>query len=490
VIIGAGGAGLAAAVAASEKGVSVIVLEKRRGPGGNSAMAIGFFAAESSAQRWAGIDTTREQCFKMSMNGAHWKTNPRIVRAFIDKSGDTVQWLKEKGLDIDLVSPLWHGQLPLTYHLPRGRGTGLTKTLAKCCQDMGTRLLCNTKGRKILTDAEGKIIGVLAETKDNELIIKAKSVIIASGGYGGNKELLRRHCPFFQENMTCKGLPHTGDGLLIAVEIGANTEGLGILQLFGPTYPLTEYFTIYDPETGIGIATILFMFVLWEPRTMCLNKKGKRFIDESIIPNHFVAGNALLQQPDNVSYTIFDAKIRQMIIEEGHFKHVAKWEQRGNFPSLEKTLEKQANKGRAKISDSWDEIADWIGVSPESLKYTIDEYNAFCDKGFDPIFAKDQRYLIPLHAPPYYAVRGGLGFLNTIGGIKINENMEVIDKKDNPIPGLYAAGVDVGGWQADTYSGILPGTTLGFAINSGRTAGENAAEFVSQIIRQAKKSKI
>jgi NAD-dependent dihydropyrimidine dehydrogenase PreA subunit len=129
-----------------------------------------------------------------------------------------------------------------------------------------------------------------------------------------------------------------------------------------------------------------------------------------------------------------------------------------------------------KISNSWDGIAKWMGTDPKVLKETVDEYNAACDKGFDPIFAKDRAYMVPLRAPPYYAIRSNSDFLDTIGGIKINERMEVLDKQDNPIPGLYAAGVVAGGWQGDTYCVILSGAASGFAINSGRIAAENTAK--------------
>ena len=138
----------------------------------------------------------------------------------------------------------------------------------------------------------------------------------------------------------------------------------------------------------------------------------------------------------------------------------------------------QAEKDLVKISDSWDEIADWIGADPKVLKATVDEYNAACDHGYDPIFAKDRKYLLPLRTPPYYVIRWHVHFPNTIGGIKVNEHMEVLDKQDTPIPGVYATGVDVGGWESETYCIQLSGSAFGFAVNSGRIAGENAVKFI------------
>jgi len=129
-----------------------------------------------------------------------------------------------------------------------------------------------------------------------------------------------------------------------------------------------------------------------------------------------------------------------------------------------------------RIADTWEEIADWMGTDPDILKSTITEYNIVCKKSYDPIFGKDRRYLVPLQTPPFYAIKMGVDYLDTIGGIKINERMEVLDKKGVPMPGIYAAGIDTGGWVGDTYCIRTTGTTFAFAINSGRIAGENAVK--------------
>ena len=130
-----------------------------------------------------------------------------------------------------------------------------------------------------------------------------------------------------------------------------------------------------------------------------------------------------------------------------------------------------------KNQESWEKIAKWMGADPKVLENTIKEYNSFCDKGHDKIFVKDKKHLKPLRTPPYHAIKTYSGYYNTIGGIKINQYMEVLDKQDRPIPGLYAAGVDTGGWSAETYNANLSGMTFSFALNSGRIAGENAADY-------------
>ncbi|MFH1032048.1 MAG: FAD-binding protein, partial [Chloroflexota bacterium] len=139
----------------------------------------------------------------------------------------------------------------------------------------------------------------------------------------------------------------------------------------------------------------------------------------------------------------------------------------------------EAKKGTVMISKSWDEIARWMGADPKVLKATIDEYNSFCDKGHDALFVKDQRFLKPLRTPPYYAVRYHQTLLDTMGGIKANHHLEVLNAEDKPIPGLYAAGACVGGHQSQTYCYRLTGSMFGFALSSGRIAAECAAKYIA-----------
>ncbi len=475
VIIGGGGAGLAAAVAAAEKGAkNIILLEKRGATGGNTAMSSGLFAAESPTQKRAAIDARREVFFKILVEFAHWKVNPRLVRAFIDKSADTIRWLEGKGLVFD-VFPMYPNQIA-TWHQARGnRGAEMAKVLAERCQKLGVKVLTRTPAKKILMGTRGHVSGVIAESGGKEFTIAAKSVIIATGGYGGNKELLRKYCPAYRDNMLCDGLPHTGDGLIMAMEIGAATEGLGLLLMSGPQIPNSIILNWGNPP---DIKASPLMAIALEPNTLWVNKKGERFADETVSYNHYVSANTVNRQPDNLCYTLLDQKIVRTMEEEGLILGLGKYrfDLRTKVPGLERELKALAKTEWVKISDSWDEIAKWMGADPQALKTTIDEYNTACDQGYDPIFAKDRRYLMPLRTPPYYAIKSNSDFLDTIGGIKINEYMEVLDKQNKPIPGLYAAGVVAGGWQGETYCVTLSGTSSGFAVNSGRIAAENAVD--------------
>jgi len=490
VVIGGGGAGLAAAFSAAENGCrSIIVLEKAGSAAGSTAMAHDIFGAESPVQKRLGIDAPKDELFKTAMEWAHWtKINPRIVRAFIDKSGDTIGWLENMGLQFELIQ-YYPNQVPLVRHSVKGHGNALMKALRENCRDKGVQILTRTPGKKLLRNKNGEITGVIAGTGDGDLAVEAGSVIITTGGYGNNREMLKKYCANYHDTITYDGPPsNTGDGIRMATEIGAATAGLGTVNLHGPFLkPRKDSHAMKMDAEGIDGSPIriTLWFLAWEPEMLWVNKNGVRFIDEGYQLAFFAFGNAVALQPDGITYTLFDSSTLRMIEKQGLVRPGAA--SRANWlpvsaatplPGLEREVQKQADKGDLKISDSWDEIASWMGAQPAILKATIQEYNFSCDDKHDALFAKDRKYLLPLRTPPYYAVRGHLGLCDAYGGIKINEKMEALDNEDNPIPGLYAAGSTAGCWESESYCYRLTGHLVGFALNSGRIAGENAVRYL------------
>jgi fumarate reductase flavoprotein subunit len=254
----------------------------------------------------------------------------------------------------------------------------------------------------------------------------------------------------------------------MALELGAATEGLGQLRSLGPMFD--------GSHRQVGI-------IYNQPHMIWVNQKGERYVDETMAFNHFECVNAVIQQPGKVSYSLFDQGIKQNIIDTGPIR-VAQEGFYGrteiNLADLDRDLNEEMKEGNAFFANSWDEIAGWIGAVPQVLKSTIEEYNSGCDRGYDSVMAKDRRYLFPLRTAPFCAMKGHPSITTTQGGIKINHHMEVLDTQDNLIPGLYAGGDTTGGWESDTYNVHLSGSGLGFALNSGRIAGENAAEYVAR----------
>jgi fumarate reductase flavoprotein subunit len=400
--------------------------------------------------------------------------DPRVLRAFINKSGDTIRWLQKQGMDIELSKTLYPNQPRVTHIAADGGGAKVIKALVQKCKDFGIRLLVDTGAQKISRGANGDVTGVIAtNAQGKKFKIKTGSIIIATGGFGGNKELLRTHSRSYYEGMRLDGFAHNGDGILMAGDIGAAiADSIPILK--------------EGPVADCGGENITLKSIVKEANTVWVNKKGKRFTDETTGFMTFISANPVLQQPDKISYTLFDTNIVQDWINNAVPMLMGKTPRGGirikdgrSMPKFDKQLRTyQDTLGVVKVANSWEEIAGWIGADPGVLKSTIDEYNSFCDSGYDAMFAKHRKYLQKLNRPPYYAVRCVTVFIDTLGGIKVSENMEVLNKQGNNIPGLYAAGVTADGFESETYCSELAGSALGFALNSGRIAGENAAKFI------------
>lgn len=490
-VIGGGGAGLAAALAASENGCKDIIVLEKAGIGGNSAMAHDIFGTESPVQRQMGTIARRDDFFRIAMNWAHWsKINPRIVRAFIDKSGNTIKWLQEKGISFEL-GQYYINQSPRVRHVIHGTGAELMKVLKEKCMEVGVRLITRAPAKKITCDGDGIVTEVIAETKEKKLIIKTKCVIIATGGYGMNQELLKKN-PYYNPD-TMANANHgvrgnMGDGIGLATEVGAATAGIGNIMFHGPQgvpMPAGSLMKIGELEYRVSV-------LAREPQAMWLNKRGRRFIDEGHNLSSFGSAAAVAQQPNGIMFNVFDDLTRQSMEEDGMIWPGAYGGEKAALPQFKRPLACEPLPGLGRelraiaekcdaviVTDSLDELADFIGAKPAVLKKTIEEYNAACAQGYDPVFCKDSRYLRPMSTAPYYAIKGQAGICDAIGGVKINENMEVIDHDDNPILGLYAAGATTGGWETEDYCYELTGHLLGFAVNSGRIAGENAANYLS-----------
>jgi fumarate reductase flavoprotein subunit len=482
VIIGSGG-GLVAALAAAEEGAKgIIVLEKQGAVGGHLRLADGFFACESSVQQLERTVADRDECFKTFMKWNHWaRVNPRLVRAYINKSGDSILWFQEKGIDFEL-RPVFPNQSPRTYHSPivkgekkrYGRCNELFKVMTKQCEELEVQTLLHTRCKKILRGVKGNVTGIIAVKDRAEFEITARSVIIATGGFTGNRDLLNKYCPDWDDSwpLDAHAKHCTGDGLLMAKELGAgiaDPKTIGTL-LEGPAPDIS----MADPS--FGLSGSMWGYVR-DPRTVWVNKRGKRFIDEAAGYIRWESVKAMLLQPDKITYCLFDDEIRKTVEEKGTILD-AEITKRTSIPGVKEELGLAQTKGLAKISDSWDGIANWIGADPEVLKAEIDGYNAACEQGYDQIFAKERRHLLPLRRAPYYSIRCIVTCGETLGGINVNERMEVLDTQGNVIPGLYVAGAIADGWQGLTYCAKCGGSCAGFAINSGRIAGENAAKFV------------
>jgi fumarate reductase flavoprotein subunit len=400
------------------------------------------------------------------MDWAHWSNvRPDVLRAFINKSGETIRWLEDKGLEFDLLT-FYPQQMPPVQHNPRGFGAALIRLLRNECRKQGVRILCQSAAQKIIRGDNGAIAGIEFVADGKVTRISCRSIIIATGGFSGNKELMRRYFPHLKDGLVLSGLPLNGDGIFLADAAGAAIEDSATVIKEGPRYHIHQW-----PLLALER----------NPVTLWVNRRGERFTDESLGYHIFESVNPIMSQPDMACFTLADSSVRRYFEQNIHLLRTHTPEDSPSIihETLEKGFRNGVRKDTIKIAGDWEEIASWIGADSHALIETIARYNEFCRQGYDADFVKDRQYLLPLTDPPFYAVRDLAVQLDTIGGIRIDDKMRVMDRHDRAIPGLYAAGVVTSGWESEIYCSELSASAFGFAINSGRIAAENAAAYLA-----------
>lgn len=467
-IVGAGAAGTAAGLEAVLGGAKVIMLEKQANYGGTGNFAEGLFAADSKLQDRVGIQVTKDEAFKYMIEYSHWLANPLLIRAFVDKSNETIDWLMDQGVKFEFVAATNPGG-HMTWHVVDGLAKNMIKILQEKYQGMGGQLLLETPAKSLIKK-DGRIVGVIAQDKSGETIrVNAKAVIVATGGYANNKEMLEKYYPQFPDIQFIGNIGKDGDGIRMAWEAGAAQEGLGIMQTYRLGIP------------GYGLRS--HMNAAYVQPVLFVDKRGKRFMDESLTTNWPLAGNAGIKA-GGFAYSIFDSEVLESYKTVGipapaGGQFMPAWTKLTNFDEeFKKELEKK--RGYVFIADSIEDLAKQTGMHPKVLAETIEENNRFAATHKDPVFNKDPKFLRTISKPPFYAFKLQPRSLGTIGGVKINEKIEAVDKNGDPIPGLYVAGSDAGGLYGDTYDLEMAGSTLGFAVNSGRIAAENAVKYMNK----------
>jgi fumarate reductase flavoprotein subunit len=471
-VIGSGISGLSAALTAAEGGAKVIIFEKQRSPGGTSNFLQGMFAVESEMQRERYIIYTRDEAFKNFMDYSHWRANARLVRAVVNESGPTISWLQEKGVEFSDAT-VNMPNAPSTYHVVKGGGAAMIKILASVAKEKGIDIRLGSSVQR-LRKAGGKITGVIAEENNEEIEVISKAVVIASGGYANNKQWIKKYSGYDLDInvMPVGNVDKLGDGIRMAWEVGAAEEGMGIFELFragplGPDFPMKNQieFVTCQPD-------------LW------ISPRGERFCDEGISFYDSEVGNANARFKEGYTFSIFDDSIIERLLDRGVDRGIAVENPPGTKPvNIRRELNAAVERGSTDVfaADSLEELAKKMDIDSEILKATVEEYNGYCDKGHDDLFAKNPCYLWPIKVPKFYAVKVRTVFLGTLGGIKINQRTEVIDKKGNVIPGLYAAGYDASGMWGDSYCfKAASGASSGFAVNSGRIAGKNVLKYLGK----------
>lgn len=468
VVIGGGGSGLSAALEGLRNGNRVAVVEKMPTTGGSSAFAEGIAAFESSVQKELGIDFTREAAYREYMYDSHGRADPDIVSTYVNNAARTVEILQEMGIKFTTVTSIDPERLPfLVWHVVEG-GVGIvTQALDENIRKAGGDIFTETSARRILTDEQGRVSGVVAEDKDGTALrIDCRAVIIASGGYASNKELLAKYSDYDDvDGIIPLGNPgNVGDGIRMAFDLGADDFHLGVLMMQ----------TVVDGKSlSSHVNNAAIQPYLW------VNADGRRFTSEMVAMD-FTDDVALASQPGNSRFTILDEKLKNHLVHDGNEVGTGEFVPIGTpLTRLESELEGDIAAGKIAFrGDTLEDLAQAMGVDPATFAETVRKYNEICHGGRDDLYFKD-KYLFPVETGPFYAIKSQDAILVTFGGIKINSKMEVVDKKNRPIPGLYAVGVDAsGGLCGDSYSPRMGGTSCGFALTSGRLAADNATEAI------------
>ena len=413
---------------------------------------------------------SKDEAFKAIMEYSHWRANGRLVRAIVNESADTIHWLIKQGVDFfGVINSMPYCQR--TYHHIKGGGAALIKVLTDRAKELGIQFKMGVPVTGLLKDGN-RICGVTVDENSEELEVTAKAVVIASGGYANNKEWIKKYNGYdLDVNIFPVGsVGKVGDGIRMAWEAGAAAEGLDALEMFAVA-PLGPEF---DMMNDLELACL-------QPN-MWIDPNGRRYVDEGIAFYDTSVGNANARYKSGPTFRILDDYQIERLETYGIDKDPGSKVPPGSrLMGIRKVINAALENGSEKVfaADSIRELAEKIGVDAGVLEATVAEYNQSCEKGYDSLFAKNPKYLVPLKGPRYYAAKCCTVFLGTKGGIRINENMQAVDKKDHVIQGLYAGGLDAGGMYGDSYP-IIPSTGLssGYALNSGRIAGRNAAKFI------------
>mgnify|MGYP000783295008 CR=1 FL=1 len=488
VVVGAGGAGMTAAITAAGEGKSVVILESQSMVGGNSVRATGGMNAgktvyqnenefgesagvektlKAAAEKYADNETITALAKTVSEQWAAYQANPTgyfdsvelmeldtmiggkgindpaLVETLCANSADAIDWLDEHGITLHNVSS-FGGASVKRIHRPvndEGKvvsvGSYMIPLLQENCEKAGVQILLNTTANEILTDANGAAVGVKATGASGETVtVNAKAVVLATGGFGANLDMVVKYKPELKGFMTTNAPGIQGQGIEMAEAIGAATVDMDQIQIH-PTVEANTAALITEGLRGDGAVLI--------------NAEGKRFIDE--VGTRDVVSAAEIAQTGSYSWLVVDqAMVDNSSVIQGYIK-----------------------KGYTVTGATYEELAKAMGVDEAALAETMNNWNGYVEAKNDPDFGRTS-FANPLNTAPYYAIKVTAGVHHTMGGLKINPNTEVLNENGEVIPGLFAAGEVTGGVHG---ANRLGGNAVADFTVFGRIAGAAASDYAA-----------
>ena len=488
VVVGAGGAGMTAAITAAGEGKSVVILESQSMVGGNSVRATGGMNAgktvyqdenefgesagvektlKTAAEKYADNETITALAKTVSEQWAAYQANPtgyfdsvelmeldtmiggkgindpELVETLCANSADAIDWLDEHGITLHDVSS-FGGASVKRIHRPvnaEGKtvsvGSYMIPLLQENCEKAGVQILLNTTANEILTDANGAAVGIKATGSTGETVtVNAKAVVLTTGGFGANLDMVTEYKPELKGFMTTNAAGAQGQGIEMAQAIGAATVDMDQIQIH-PTVEANTAALITEGLRGDGAVLI--------------NAEGKRFIDE--VGTRDVVSAAEIAQTGSYSWLVVDqAMVDASSVIQGYIK-----------------------KGYTVTGETYEELGEAMGVDAAAFAETMEKWNGYVEAKNDPDFGRTS-FANPLNTAPYYAVKVTAGVHHTMGGLKINANTEVLNEKGEVIPGLFAAGEVTGGVHG---ANRLGGNAVADFTVFGRIAGAAASDYAA-----------
>lgn len=466
VVVGSGIAGMSAAITAAEEGARVVQLEKQSILGGGSNFAEGVFGMGSDLQKEAGVTGDLADLLAIEMEFQKYKVDYTLWKGVLDGAEENLLWLIDQGVEFVGLNEAIYGNLRTQHLYKDHRGSTMIAKLEESARAAGVDIRLSTPAKRLIMENDA-VVGVQAESGKDVVNVMAKAVILATGSSGSNWDLFDEHTSRSSKHyMWCGAQGIEGDGIKMAMEAGMGK----CYRLMAPIVGTTV-----EP---LGLTSQLAALGACNPIALWVNQDGVRYMDEGQVRKVITAPNALDTQI--VSYSIVDQDLFDTLVEHGDPNvgwgfYVPRGTALSEAPA---ELDRELERGTDTIfkADSLAQLAEQLSIDPAVLQSTVDEYNEIVDAQVDAIHRKDPKYLThQVATPPFYAFHVVGSNVNMFGGIHINSECEVIREDGSTIEGLYAAGLECGGFQGETYGISIPSSCQGIGLSTGRRSAKNAA---------------
>ena len=438
VVVGSGGAGLAAAIQAHDEGAHVLIVEKMPTFGGNTIKAsAGMNAAETRFQRVKGIEDSKELFYQETLKGGQNRNNPELLRCFVEHAPQAIEWLANRGIMLNDITTTGGMSIDRTHRPKDGSAVGgyLISGLVRNVTRRGIDVMLDTSVEEILCE-QGKVSAVRLINDENEtLTVAVKSVIVATGGFSANSEMVVKYRPDLAGFVTTNHKGATGGGIALLQHIGADTVDMGEIQIH-PTVEQNTSYLISESIRGGG--------------AILVNQKGNRFFNEMETRDKVSA--QIIALPEHYAYIVFDEHVR----------------------AKNKAADEYIARGFVTSASSPRQLAEKLGMDYHAFLATLERYNGFVEQQHDSDFGRTTALRNPINEGPFHAIRIAPGVHHTMGGVTINTETAVLNKQQQIIPGAFAAGEVAGGIHG---SNRIGGNAVADIIIFGSLAGHHAANW-------------